>query len=113
MNLLYMIYLRMNLISIASKKSLFLKKFFIDNYIFWPDSARAHYSKETQVWLNGKVTYVFKHLNPPNVQQARTTENFWGCLAQKVYEVGWEANTEQELRRRISSKQREIYLKFF
>ena len=46
-------------------------------YIFWPDLARAHYSKEAQAWLNGKVTYVAKHLNPPKVPQARPIENFW------------------------------------
>ena len=55
-------------------------------YIFWPDLASARCSKETQAWLSGKVIYVPKHLNPPKVPQARPIENFWGCLAQKVYE---------------------------
>ena len=81
-------------------------------YIFWSDLARAHYSKETQAWMNGKVKYVPKHLYSPNVPQARPIENFWGCLAQKVYEGGWEAKTEQKLRRRIFSKLKEIYLMF-
>ena len=40
-------------------------------YIFWPDLVRVHYSEETQAWLNGKVTYVPKYLNPSNVRQAR------------------------------------------
>ena len=68
------------------------------NYIFWPRLARAHHSKETQARLNEKVIYVPKHLNPPNVPQARPIEYFWGFLTQKVYEVGWEAKTKQELR---------------
>ena len=40
--------------------------------------------------------------------QARPIENFWGCLAQKVYEGGWEAKTEQQLIRRIKSKMKEF-----
>ena len=43
--------------------------------------------------------FVPKDINPPNVPQARPIENFWGCLAQKVYEGGWEAKTEQQLNR--------------
>ena len=53
-----------------------------------------------------------KHLNPPNVPQARPIENFRGCLAQKVYEGGWEAKTEQRLIDRIHRKLREFDLKF-
>ena len=43
-------------------------------------------------------------INPPNVPQARPIENFWGSLAQKVYEGGWEANSEIAIKRRIGSK---------
>ena len=75
-----------------------------NNYVFWPDLARAHYSKETVAWMNENVKYVPEHLNPPNVTQARPIESFWGDLAQKVYEGGWEATTEEELIRRIKSK---------
>jgi hypothetical protein len=32
-----------------------------------------------------------------NVQQARLIKNLWGILAQKIYEGGWEAATQQEL----------------
>ena len=35
-------------------------------------------------------------------------ENFWDCLAQKVYEVDWEAKTEQQLICRIESKMKEF-----
>ena len=57
-----------------------------NNYVFWPDLARAHYSKETVAWMNENVKYVPEHLNPPNVPQARLIESFWGDLTQKVYE---------------------------
>ena len=33
---------------------------------------------------------------------------FWGCLAQKVYDGGWEAKTEQQLIHRIKSKMKEF-----
>ena len=33
---------------------------------------------------------------------------FWGCLAQKVSEGGWEAKTEQQLIRRIKTKMKEF-----
>ena len=49
-----------------------------------------------------------KEINPPNVPQTRSIENFWVCLEQKVYERGWEANTEQQLIRRIESKIKEF-----
>jgi hypothetical protein len=42
--------------------------------------------------------------NPLNVPQARPIENFWGILAQKVYEEGWKATTQQELISRIQSQ---------
>ena len=36
--------------------------------------------------------------------QARPIENFWVCLAQKVYGGGWETNTEQQLIHLIETK---------
>ena len=90
----------------------FIEEFHIvGNYIFWSDLASTHYSNETQAWLRGKVKYVPKHLNPPKVPRARPIENFWGCLAQKVYQRGWEATTEQQLTDRIHRKLRELDLK--
>ncbi|RNA35677.1 hypothetical protein BpHYR1_024196 [Brachionus plicatilis] len=38
-----------------------------------------------------------KEINQTNVLQAPSTENFWGCLCEKVYEGGWQASTEQQL----------------
>ena len=40
--------------------------------------------------------------------QGPSIENFWGCLAQKIYEGGWEAKTEQQLISRIESKMKEF-----
>ena len=59
---------------------------------------------------NGNI--VPKEINPPNVPQARPIENFWGCLTQKVYEGGWEANMEQQIIRRIESKMKEFDTNF-
>ena len=82
------------------------------NYIFWPDFASAHYSKETTIWLDENVNYVAKEINPPNVPQARPIENFWGCLAQKVYEGDWQATSEKQLIRRIECKLKEFDLRY-
>ena len=40
------------------------------------------------------VNYVDKESNVP---QAQPIENFWGHLAQRVYEGGWQTSTEQLL----------------
>ena len=60
------------------------------NYLFWSDLASAHYSKATIAWMDENLYFVDKGSNPPNVPQARPIENFWGCLAQKVFEGGWQ-----------------------
>lgn len=87
----------------------FIHKYHPDaNYIFWPDLASAHYAKDTVEWMNANIKFVPKNINPPNVPQARPIENFWGCLAQKVYEGGWEATTEEQLIRRIAAKLNEF-----
>ena len=71
------------------------------NYLFWPDLAGAHYSNGTVEWMEENVYFVEKASNPPNVSQARPIENLCGILAQKVYEGGWQASTQQELNSRI------------
>ena len=82
------------------------------NYIFWPDLASTHYSKDSTAWMNEYVNYVVKEDNPLNVPQARPIENFWGCLSQKVYEDGWEAETEKQLINRIKLKLKDFDLNF-
>ena len=39
-------------------------------------------------------------------------ENFWGCLMENVYEVGWEAKKKNQLIRRIESKMKEFDTNF-
>jgi hypothetical protein len=91
----------------------FIQEFHSDqNYLFWLYLVSAYYSNESQAWFKGKIKYAPKHFNPPNVPQARPIENFWGCLAQKVYEGDWEATTEQQLINRLHRKLKEIDQKF-
>ncbi|XP_065662569.1 uncharacterized protein LOC136085209 [Hydra vulgaris] len=82
------------------------------NYLFWPDLASSHYSKDSLNWMDQYVYYVDKESNPSNVPQARPIENFWGHLAQKVYEEDWQASTEQIFIDRIKLKLQEIDLNF-
>ena len=65
----------------------------------------SHYSKESVAWMNENLYFVDESTNPPNVLQARPIENLQGILAQKVYEGGWEAKTQQELISRVQLKQ--------
>jgi hypothetical protein len=51
--------------------------------------------------MDEMINYVSVDINPPNVPKARPIEDLWGILAQKVYEGGWEATIEDQLRRRI------------
>lgn len=82
-----------------------------DNIMFWPDLASCHYARDTQNWLREhNIPYVPKNDNPPNLPQARPIEDFWALLSRKVYHGGWEARNEEELRRRIYVKLREIEL---
>ncbi|XP_065654663.1 uncharacterized protein LOC136081287 [Hydra vulgaris] len=85
----------------------FIHKYHGDfNYLFWPDLASS------LNWMDQYVYYVDKESNPPNVPQARPIENFWGHLAQKVYEGDWQALPEQVLIDRIKLKLQEIDLNF-
>ena len=76
--------------------------------MFWPDLALCHYAKDTIAWMEENVYYVAKCSNPSNVPQARPIKNFWDCLAQKVYEGGWQATTEKQMIDRIKSKLKEF-----
>ena len=62
--------------------------------------------------MDENVNFVSKEINPSNFPQARLIEKFLDCLAQKVYEGGWEANTEQQLIRRIEFKMKEFDTNF-
>ncbi|XP_065659003.1 uncharacterized protein LOC136083528 [Hydra vulgaris] len=91
----------------------FIHKYHGDfNYLFWPDLASSHYSKDSLNWMDQYVYYVDKESNPPSVPQARPIENFWGHLAQKVYEGDGQASTEQVLIDCIKLKLQEIDFNF-
>lgn len=78
-------------------------------YFFWPDLASAHYAKDTVNLLeNLNVRYIPKSCNPPNSPQLRPIETFWARLKDKVYDGGWEAETERQLKQRIRAKVKEL-----
>lgn len=80
-----------------------------DEIMFWPDLASCHYARQTRDWLEANnIPFVPKIDNLPNVLQARPIEEFWALLSRKVYDNGWEAENEEQLRRRIFQKIREI-----
>ena len=57
------------------------------NYVFWSDLARAHYSNVFQQCLNeNHVPYVSRIDKPPNLPQARPTEQVRSLLERKIYE---------------------------
>ena len=77
--------------------------------MFWSVLASCHYARQTQNWLaDQNVPFVPRNDNPPNLPQARPIEAFWALLSRKVYGGAWEAQNEEELRRRIDRKVREI-----
>ena len=71
------------------------------NYLLWSDLASSHYFKDSLNWMDKYVNYVDKESKPPNAPQAQPIENFWGHLAKKVSESGWQTSTEQVLIDRI------------
>ena len=51
-------------------------------------------------------------MNNKNIPKARPIDDFWGFFSQIVYEGGRDANTEQELIRRIQAFLRKIDVSF-
>ena len=64
-------------------------------------------------WIEENLHFVENASNPPNVPQAKPIENLWGILAQKVYEGGWEGETQQELISRIQSQLKKLTQIFY
>ena len=74
--------------------------------------ASSHYANETTEWLiQHKIKFIPKQVNSPDIPKARPIEDFWSILAGKVYEDGWEAKTELQLKRRIYQKIKQIDMK--
>ena len=73
-----------------------------DNYVFWPDQASSHYSKEVVAWLNSKkIEFLAKNINPANAPKTRPIEDFWGILKAKVYAKNWSAKNISQLTKKI------------
>jgi hypothetical protein len=79
------------------------------NFQFVHDLAGAHFSIGTNALMNQNLPFVNNTTHPQNVLQVRPIENLWGFLAQKVYEGGWEAKTQQELISRIQSQMKKFH----
>jgi transposase len=81
----------------------FIKKYHSDdNYVFWPDLASSHYAKSVISHLREeKVNFVEKEDNPPCVPELRPIENFFSILKGIVYKKGWEAQSVDQLKKRI------------
>ena len=68
------------------------------------DLTGFHLSIETNAKVKENLPFFDNTAIHLNVPQARPKENLWGILAQKVYEGGWEATTQQQLISRIQSQ---------
>ena len=74
----------------------------LDNYIFWPDLASAHYSKTVLEWCDAENVIILpKERNPPNCPKQRAIEDFWAYLKRLVYDKNWTAKNLNQLRARI------------
>ncbi len=80
-----------------------------NNYLFWPDLASSHYTKEKlETFKQHDVRYVPKDMNPPNIPQLRPIEDLWAQLKQKVYENDWSTHSIPKLILRIKKKLKEF-----
>jgi len=71
-------------------------------YIFWPDLASSHYAKSVIRYLEEQnFNFVEKKDNPANLPEVRPIENFWGVLKRLVYKDNWQAESIEQLKRRI------------
>lgn len=76
------------------------------DYVFWPDLASCHYAHATTALLEEHNVPFGRQ--PPSVPKLRPVEDFWGMLKGKVYKGGWQAENEQQLKRRIRKCLREF-----
>ena len=67
----------------------FIRRYHADNnYIFWPDQARAHYAKSVINYLNeNNVNFVRKSDNPVIAPECCPIENFCAILKQQVCKI--------------------------
>jgi hypothetical protein len=74
------------------------------SFQFVHDLTGFHLSMETIAKMKENLPFFDNTAIHLNVPQARPKENLGGILAQKVYEGGWEAKTQQELISQIQSQ---------
>ena len=73
-----------------------------NNYIFWPDEARAHKAKSVINYLNkNNANFVRKNDNPVNAPECRPIENFLAILKQQVYKSNCQAKNVKQLYQRV------------
>lgn len=63
--------------------------------------------------MRKNINFVEKGDNPPNVPLLSAIENFWGILASKVFDGGWTAKTERQLKLRVKKSIRELVWKVY
>ena len=49
--------------------------------------------------MSQNINFVAKDMNPANIPQARPIENFWGNLAQRVYNNAWQAQLVNRIKK--------------
>ena len=66
--------------------------------------ASSHYARSVTNYLDEKnIRYVTKFDNPACVPELRPIEDFWSILKGYVYENNWEAESEDQLQKKIHS----------
>ena len=71
-------------------------------FVFWPDLASSHYAKSVLTWLDQQnINFVPKWMNPANLPEVRSIEDFWAYLKRLVYAENYQAKTVEELTARI------------
>jgi hypothetical protein len=82
----------------------FIEKHHSDGqFIFWPDLASSHYAKTTRAKYDSLgIPYVPRNENPPNAPQIRPIEDFWAYHKSLVYQGGWEAKSDDDLKTRFN-----------
>ena len=82
-------------------------------YVFWPDLASSHYAKTVVNWYNEQnINFVTKEINPANLPEVGSIEDFWAYLKRMVYADNYEAKNVVELTNRIKKCIKKIDLGF-
>ena len=81
-------------------------------YVYWPDLASSHFAKTVINWLEEqKIPIVPKTMNPANVPEARSFEEFWLILKRDEYMDDWATDNLRQLETRIKYCLRKIDVK--